>query len=141
MMAISGGGPAMTEEGIALKLTTTGMACSVTGWAHVTGISRTAKVTAGRTTDSPALTIARVHPTRVVIGPGHPAYVLLLGSDINSQGNACPNPYRSYTLLLSHRRGRVTVAESPSDQRYLIMCGRFASTPFLPARDVIGKQR
>jgi hypothetical protein len=143
-LSISGGGAASTEQNIALKLTTSGEACSITGWPHVVGHSRTQTTTAGRVTYSPAITVAHAHPRRLAVDRTRAVYVMLVGADaadLRRGGKPCPSSYRTFVVSLPGRGGALRVVETPTQAAGLVMCGTFDSTPFVPVRHVIAEQR
>lgn len=143
-LSISGGGPAATEQGVALEIATAGSGCSITGWPHIVGHSQAATTVAGRVTSSPAITVPHARPHPLMVGRQHAVYALLIGADatdLRHGGRTCPSSYRTFTLALPQRLGSLRVTETQTQASALTMCGHFVTTPFVPARYVIAKQR
>ena len=141
-MSVTGGGAGLTHQSVALKLTDHGSPCLLRGWPHLIGLSRTARVAAGRTRFSAALTTESTRPTALTLAQSRPIYVLLDGSDSEVRKDAaCPSSYTSFDIELPHHRGQVRAVEARVQLRELTMCGPFLRTPYVPARRVIAKQR
>lgn len=130
----------MGEQTIAFAVAARHGRCVLLGWPTVTGRSVSATVTATRTHTTPALAVSSADVSRLVVRAGRPAYVLLWGSDRLHNGDGCAHSFTRYRFLLPHDGG-VIVAAVPQRLLDYTMCGQFAATPFVPAADVIAKQR